>query len=272
MHKNTLIILVSACIVIILIAGCTSTSSVNTTLSAPTPIQTTNAVPTSTQIPVTTTTPTTETLKQSIDNQLAAVNSSNPIWREAYQTFLNINYTAYSHVPYTVNETAGIYEFDCHGFVGYVLKNSDPAMYQEMGGGVDPVLLETYVPYFTSLDIKAPNDVGWVKVAHPIDLKPGDICFWRPPDPGHVFVIAGAPQVNPNKNDEVLVRVIDSVPPDLSHSHDSRKNSDLGGLGSGIIGFMTDDQGNPVAFNWKGGVNTPDGPTKATILCGRMNQ
>jgi hypothetical protein len=186
--------------------------------------------------------------------------------------FLNTKSAEYAHYPYTVDEARGIYRFDCHGFVDQVLLNADPAVYREMGGGADPVLLTSYVAYFNGLDTRTPNDVGWTRVAHPEDLKPGDVYLWRPPLPGHVFIIAGEPKVNPEHNDEVLVRIIDSAPPDSIHSDDSRKGSDKGGLGSGILGLRVDGEGNPTGFNWKGGMNTASGTKDATILCGRLNR
>ena len=282
MHKNALIILVSTLIAVILIAGCSSTtSSVNTTLSTPTLVQTTVTVPTTIQIPVTTTmmittTPTTEIFGQSITNQLATVNSSNPIWLKAYGIFLSINYTEYTHRPYTIDEAAGIYKLDCEGLVDYVLQDSDPAMFQEMAKGANWVLPPMYVKYINSLDIENPNDVGWIKVPHSIDLQPGDVCAFPTPGNGHVFIIAGDPHVNPANNDEILVRIID-VAGD-PHSHDSRTPSSLG-VGSGVVGFIIDNQGNPIAFNWKGGMTTQTGPfsnqggpINPLIVCGRWNQ
>ncbi len=208
----------------------------------------------------------------SIAGQLAAVRSDNAVWREAYRMFLNMKSTEYVHPPYTVDDALGIYKFDCLGFVDHVLMNADPAVYKEIGRGANPTI-ESYAGYFNKLDTKIPDTAGWTKVAHPVDLQPGDICLWLKPttlDTGHMWIIAGTPEVNPKRGDEVLVRIFDAS---VAHSDDSRTGSEYKtGLGSGILGMMKGGDGNPIGLYWEGGVSTAAGEKDTTIVCGRRNK
>lgn len=266
-------------VVLAVFSGCTSApgTTVITTPLPNTSVTTEQAKPANLQQGI----PTTMTIaEQGNLTQQSAMKSDNVVLHEANRILLNMKSTEYVNLPYTIDDAAGIYKFDCRGFVDLVLKNADPAVYQKIGHGVSPIPLPTYVDYFNKLDSKTPNADGYIKVAHPIDLKPGDICFWRPPVPGHMFIIIGKPQENPVRNDEVLVRIIDSAPG--SHSDDSRTGSAYPtGLGTGVLGIIVDTDHNPIRYNWKGGIiQSPEtaGPGKkiweenATILCGRLTR
>ena len=208
---------------------------------------------------------------QNIADQLAAVKSTNVIWREASRMFSNIKATEYVHPPYTVDDAAGIYRFDCLGFVDHVLMNADPTAYKEISRGVNPSI-ESYAGYFNKLDTVKPDAEGWTRVVRPVDLKPGDVCLWLEPstlDTGHMWIIAGEPTVNPKRNSEVLVRIFDSS---KAHSDDSRMGSVYPlGLGSGILGMMVEWEGNPIGLYWDGGTS-PAGEKGTTIVCGRLDR
>ena len=184
--------------------------------------------------------------------------------------FRNIKSTEYVHPPYVDDDSAGIYRFDCLGFVDHVLMNATPESYQEIGKGVYPSI-ESYSAFFTKLDTVTPNALDWTRISHPADLMPGDVCLWLKPsslDTGHMWIVAGIPELNPKRNDEVLVRIFDSS---IAHSDDSRAGSAFRtGLGSGILGYMVDGQGNPVGLYWDGGVSTAAGEKDTTIVCGRQ--
>jgi len=208
---------------------------------------------------------------RSIVDQLVTVKSDNTVWHEAYRMFLNMKSTEYVHPPYTVDNVAGIYKFDCLGFVDHVLMNADPAAYKKIGKGVNPSI-ESYANYFNKLNTKTPDVAGWTKVEHPIDLRPGDICLWLEPntlDTGHMWIIAGEPKINPKRSSEVIVRIFDSS---IAHSDDSRTGSAYKtGLGSGILGMMVDGESNPIGLYWEGGVSTAAGEKATTIVCGRLD-
>ena len=234
--------------------------------STTTPVSTTIHQTENTGRIITTTAP-----KENIAEQLASVQSDNPIWREAYRMFRNIKSTEYVHPPYTSDDATGVYRFDCLGFVDHVLMDADMASYKEIGKNVNPSI-ESYSAYFNKLDAKTPNPSGWTKVTRPADLKPGDICLWLKPstlDTGHMWIIAGEPKINPKRTDEVIVRIFDST--GTVHTDDSRTGSAFKtGLGSGILGFMVDRNGNPVGLYWEGGMSTGAGEKDTTIVCGRL--
>ncbi|MFA4861522.1 hypothetical protein [Methanoregula sp.] len=205
--------------------------------------------------------------------ELAAVKSDSVVWKEAYRMFRNIKSTEYVHPPYTDDDAAGIYKFDCLGFVDHVLMNATPAAYREIGKGVNPSI-ESYAATFGNLNTKSPIALLGTRVDHPHDLQPGDICLWLKPstfDTGHMWIIAGEPKVNPKRTDEVLVRIFDST--GTVHTADSRAGSvDKTGLGSGILGFMVDGEGSPTGLYWEGGASTGAGEKDTTIVCGRLNR
>jgi hypothetical protein len=186
--------------------------------------------------------------------------------------YTNMKTTRYSHNT-SINEAQGSYQLDCLGFINSVVMNADPGGYREISQGFNASIL-SYAAYFGRLEYETPKPDGWMKVAHPADLKPGDICLWLKPntfDNGHMWIIAGKPVVNPNRSDEVLVRVLDSTP--HVHSEDSRTGSiNRTGLGSGILGMMVDGNGSPVGLYWDGGVSTSVSEKDTTIVCGRLNR
>lgn len=187
--------------------------------------------------------------------------------------FRNIKSTKYVHPPYTDDDANGIYEFDCLGFVDHVLMGADMTSYQEIGKNVSPSI-ESYAAYFSRLDAHTPNAAGWTKVTRPADLEPGDICLWLKPgtlDTGHMWIIAGEPEGNPKRPGEVMVRIFDST--GTAHTSDSRTGSAFRtGLGSGILGYMVDGEGNAEGLYWEGGLSTGAGERDTTIVCGRLNR
>lgn len=270
-HRILLVILLVLLASLAAFTGCTSTTTGKATA---TPVHQA-AVPDSTLPPkgeLTMSPAAAATAPQeSLAEQLASVRSDSPVFLEAYRMFRNIRSTEYVHPPYTDDETAGIYKFDCLGFVDHVLMNVSSVSYKEIGKGVNPSI-ESYSAYFNKLDPTIPNALGWTRVTSPGDLKPGDICLWLKPttlDTGHMWIIAGEPAVNPKRTDEVLVRIFDSS---VAHSDDSRTGSSFKtGLGSGIIGYMVDRQGAPIGLYWDGGESTSAGEKDTTIVCGRLN-
>lgn len=246
-------------------SGCTSSPSQDSTTTTPTVERTTLA-----NVKVVKPVPVAPTV--SVPDQLAQVRSDNPVWKEAYRMFLNIKETEYVHPPYTVDDAAGIYLFDCLGFVDHVLMTADAAGYQAIGNGKNPSI-ESYAAYFNKLDTTTPNSLGWTRVAKPVDLKPGDICLWLKQttlDTGHMWIVGGTPSVNPKRTDEVMVRIFDASIP---HSEDSRTDSEYKtGLGSGVMGMMVDANGSPAGLYWDGGVSTAAGEQDTTIVCGRLNK
>lgn len=252
-------------LLIVTVTGCTSAPAKDTTVAV-------SATEQAGSDPITRVTGTTPA-QDSIAWQLASVKSDSAVWISAYRMFSGMKSTEYVHPPYTVDEINGIYKFDCLGFADHVLMDADMAAYTAIGKGRNPSI-ESYSEYFGKLDTTTPDSYGWTRVAHPRDMKPGDICLWLTPDTpdnGHMWIIAGTPTVNPKRTNEVLVRILDST--GTGHTDDSRTGSEnKTGLGSGILGILTDSDGNAAGLYWEGGKSTEAGEKNTTIVCGRLNR
>lgn len=191
---------------------------------------------------------------------------------EAKKTLQNAKSTAYSHQT-KIDESKGIYCFDCSGFVGYVLIKVRPDAQADIPhpGYARPRAKDFY-NYCSKLS-KTPNNVGWSRLRRPATLLPGDIIAWlQPPDSankddtGHVMMVRDTPVSNPNRKNEILVVVIDSA--SSPHANDSRDKGSTG-LGTGTIGISIDDGDKPVGFFWRGGRSKKLQKTK--IAFGRLN-
>jgi hypothetical protein len=108
-----------------------------------------------------------------------------------------------------------------------------------------------YVDFFDSL-IQSPQP-QWQKIKRMADARLGDILAWRfgqivpGEDTGHVMFLAETP--NPDGPGVFTVRVCDSAAE--PHFKDTRGPDDdqfPNGVGSGIINFHTNQQGEPTAF------------------------
>lgn len=262
--------LVLVLVAAVLGAGCTSSRPAGTQAA---PLQPAATIVTSGSVspsgPVATFAPVrAETTATDYGAVLAAVRSDSPVWAEAYRIFRNMKSTEYVHTTY-VDEEKGIYRFDCLGFVDYVLQQGAPAAFKAAGKGYERPEMVVYGDYFAKLGTE-PNAEGWSRIFHPVDLKPGDICLWQKKTSdsvGHMWIIAGTPQVNPERKDEVMVRILDS---DGVHGDDSRaEKSYKYGLGTGVLGMMIDTAGNPVGLYWIGGNLTSPALPDPTIECAR---
>lgn len=190
---------------------------------------------------------------------------------EADRIWDNMKSTTYDHKT-NVDEADGIYDFDCSGFIDYVLSKVRPGARAAIPhqGHIRP-LADDFYHYFMNLSDK-PNNAGWSRIERPIDLLPGDIIAWlQSPlsrdhqDTGHIMMVESMPSVNPMRTEEVLIPVIDStVSP---HANDTRPEGSTG-LGMGTIGINVNGTGNPLGFYWHNGESTKMEPTK--IAFGRI--
>lgn len=174
---------------------------------------------------------------------------------EAEREFSRMTSSYYTHTTY-VNEKSGIYNYDCSGFVGYALSKAVPQAFNALNDK-RPTAAEFY--YYIVQCGPNPGTGGWMRVATPRELHPGDIVVWLKPDSsdststGHVMIVTGYPSENPARPGEVLVQVMDSA---LSgHADDTRESGETG-LGKGTIGIMTGSSGQPTGFYWRGGAST----------------
>ena len=163
----------------------------------------------------------------------------------------------YQHTTH-VNETSGIYDFDCSGFIDYVLQQTSPAslaVIKYLPNRLNRPLAQDYYYHFAKLGSGDDGD-GWYGILRPLDLLPGDLIAWlRSPssdsdDTGHVMMVRSNPITNPNQPNEILVPIIDSTR--SPHSLDSRVNG-VTGIGTGTISIVMNATGGAVGFRWRDG-------------------
>ncbi len=166
------------------------------------------------------------------------------------ETIINtVTQTDYQHTDH-IDAAAGIYDCDCNGFVGYVLKTVAPehlGLIPEEKTQPRPRAFK-YFGYFASLT--PASRMGWRRVDLMEHVRRGDIVAWRNPliekdeNTGHVFIAAESPTLQ----DEVFsIRVYDSA--EVPHFDDTRPNAHgTNGVGSGFLKFKADGAGRPIAY------------------------
>jgi hypothetical protein len=171
---------------------------------------------------------------------------------KALATVAAVVQTDYQHVD-DIDIAAGRYDCDCNGFVAFVLQQVAPdhyALLPQEPTQTRPRAFE-YYDYFAAL---TPDSTGdWRRIDLLADARPGDVLAWRFPtieadeNTGHVVIVAATPEAD--ASGIVSVRVCDSA--DTPHFDDSR-GSGAGqfptGVGSGVIRFIVDAAGRPIAY------------------------
>lgn len=178
---------------------------------------------------------------------------------QAMHVFGSMRATAYTHKT-TIDASAGKFEFDCSGFVGYVLAQSQPQALAELRRATKKrPLAKHFVTFFQDL----PEDSAWRKIERARDLEPGDMIAWLKPadvvtkNTGHVMIVRERPQRDEQHPDVWVVQIIDSTA--VPHGKgDSRKASGKTGLGTGEVLLVVDETGVPIGYRWSRG-------TKATL-------
>jgi hypothetical protein len=162
----------------------------------------------------------------------------------------NLKQTDYQHTE-NIDVTAGIYDCDCNGFVGFVLDSVAPVHYQLIHPEPRQSRPRAFVYYdfFAALTPASPG--GWHRIDFLKDARPGDIISWRFPtieqdqNTGHVMIVAETPTVASSGIFSVLVYDSAAEP----HSDDTRGEGEFPtGVGSGVIKFKVDGGGRPAAF------------------------
>jgi|MudIll2142460700_1097286.scaffolds.fasta_scaffold178235_2 hypothetical protein len=173
---------------------------------------------------------------------------------QAMHVFQSMRSTAYTHTT-TIDATAGKFEFDCSGFVGYVLAQSQPRALAELRGATKKrPLAKHFVAFFQNL----PEASAWRPIQRAADLGPGDLIAWLKPadvvtkNTGHVMIVRARPRRDPKHPDIWVVPIIDSTAVPHGKS-DSRKRTGATGLGTGEVLLVVDDAGAPVGYRWSRG-------------------
>ena len=167
---------------------------------------------------------------------------------EAHRELGAIVETHYAHRTH-VSESAGVFDYDCSGFVGYALAHAAPdALHAVVDATVRRPLARNFEAFFAAP--RAP----WIRVERVADLVPGDIIAWLEPpvkhsrNTGHVMIVDRAPRPAAHRG-ELAIGIIDS-----SHSGhgptDARIRDHRNGLGAGDIILLTDTAGRPIGYRW----------------------
>jgi hypothetical protein len=179
---------------------------------------------------------------------------------QAMHVFGAMRSTAYTHTT-TIEAATGKFEFDCSGFVGYVLAQSQPRALAELRTAMKKKrpLAKHFVGFFQNL----PEDSAWRRIARAEDLAPGDMIAWLKPadvvtkNTGHIMIVRDRPRRDEKYPDVWVVPIIDSTA--VPHGKgDSRKDTGITGLGTGEVLLVVDESGAPIGYRWSRG-------TKATL-------
>ncbi|HEY1548406.1 MAG TPA: hypothetical protein VGG28_11325 [Kofleriaceae bacterium] len=173
----------------------------------------------------------------------AAVGSGTLI-AEAHRQLAAVRESHYAHHT-AIDESRGVFDYDCSGFVGYALKRVAPQTFGELVTATRPrPLAKDFYAFFATRD----------RVDHVADLVPGDIIAWLEPpakhsrNTGHVMVVDQPPVAGANPG-ELVVAIIDSSHSGHGHA-DARIRDRRNGLGAGSIVLLVDRDGKPTGYRW----------------------
>jgi hypothetical protein len=162
--------------------------------------------------------------------------------------------TDYQHHD-KIDVDKGIYDCDCNGFVGFVLKNAAPAHFALVPKEETQSRPRAfkYYGFFASLTPESPG--GWHRIDFLKDAHRGDIIAWRFPriekdaNTGHVVFVAEKATVD--ESGVFSVRVYDSAKkPHFDDTRGTGQEQFPTGVGSGVIHFKVDGAGRPTAYQF----------------------
>ncbi len=168
---------------------------------------------------------------------------------EAQRMLGSVKQSSYSHVT-QVDEGAGVFVFDCSGFVNYALARVVPEAFTALARATAPrPVAKSYVTFVSAL---ATPTKSWRAVARARDLVPGDIVAWLKPaavestNTGHMMIVADSVRVG---GSEVIVPIIDAT--ESGHGkQDVRTSTKATGLGRGTTVLLVDPAGAPTGYRW----------------------
>lgn len=175
--------------------------------------------------------------------------------------------SAYSH-RLSIDVKAGRFDWDCSAMVNWVLRRAAPKAYAALDRD-RPVAVSYVRTIAAAPKHKARN--GWRELRGIQELQPGDVFAWRrPPDfassnTGHVGFVLSAPKAVEGWDNAWWVRIVDASR--YTHRQDTRDPGGDGGFGAGTLVFVTDDEGRPVAYGWRG---NPQATRETEIVFGRV--
>jgi hypothetical protein len=164
----------------------------------------------------------------------------------------------YNHAT-IVNEREGRYEFDCSGFVTWVLRRTAPGAHAALLARSleQRPLARDYYWAIAKAPVTGDAPRGVRKVARIDEAHAGDIVAWlkpsmlRSPHTGHVGFLLESPRAVPELENAFVVRIADAS--SYQHDDDDRYGTGRTGFGSGVILLVADPEtGSPKAYGWFG--------------------
>lgn len=187
------------------------------------------------------------------------VEPRNPqILRSVARIAESLRESKYNHAT-VVNEREGRYEFDCSGFVTWVLRRTAPGAHASLLAR-SPKRRPLARDYYWEI-AKAPaaeqTPRGVRRIPRIDEAEPGDIVAWlkpallRSPHTGHVGFLLERPRPVAGFENAYVVRIADAS--SYQHDQDDRFGSGRTGFGSGVILLVADPEtGAPQAYGWFG--------------------
>lgn len=180
----------------------------------------------------------------------------------------NLRETRYQH-HLVVHERRGVYRWDCSLMADWVLDRAAPRSVRHLDS-VRPL-----AEHFVRTIERAPTDTyrhGWRGIEHIRDVRAGDVFAWRRPpgfpsrNTGHVGFALEAPRRVQGIRNAWAMRIADST--SSRHQDDTRPWPGEGGFGTGVLVFLTDDEGRGTHYGWGGTLSS--GYVVTPILFGRV--
>ncbi len=200
---------------------------------------------------------------------VTVVTGKSALHDEAVRELRALKSTTYSHSVH-VDEAAGVFEYDCSGFVDYAIDNTTPDAFRELGRRRPTA--RTYVELLSAIPLGQSRG-RWLRVEQPSALREGDVVAWlavtTKPDAwgivntGHVMIVDGP--AHQRSAAEWVVSIVDS-----SFGHggaDLRARPDATGLGRGTMVIVIEN-GAVVGYRWSEDTKSPLTPT--TVVMGRI--
>lgn len=165
----------------------------------------------------------------------------------------------YNHAT-VVNEREGRYEFDCSGFVTWVLRRTAPGAHATLLARSQkrrPLARDYYWEIAKApVGDRAPRGVR--RIPRIDEAQAGDIVAWLKPEllrhsphTGHVGFLLERPRPVPELENGFVVRIADAS--SYQHDEDDRFGSGRTGFGSGVILLVADPEtGQPTQYGWFG--------------------
>jgi hypothetical protein len=166
----------------------------------------------------------------------------------------NLQQTDYQHTD-NIDVDNGVYDCDCNGFVGFVLKNVAPAQYALVPKETNQSRPRAFKYYGFFASLTPESSGAWRRIDSLRHARRGDIIAWRFPriekdqNTGHVLIVAETPTADDSGS--FSVRVYDSAAePHFDDTRGSGPGQFPTGVGSGVINFVVDGAGRPTAYQF----------------------